>query len=118
MTQLFQDILEIETVQGAFFISFNGEVIFSQVKTSQAEVPVEKDWQAVLERMGDIREAEIVFEYNIVYILESKSGHLVVLMERSAPLAMVRLNCSIVLHVLEQEIHKPRGLGRFFHGGK
>lgn len=114
MQKLFQDILEIDEVQGVFFISPGGEIVFNSLAATAEKGFPETGWAAVMGNLAEIRETEIVFEHCMLYIVKTKTGYVVVVMGKSAPIAMVRLNCSIIIPSLEQRVDKSKGLRRFF----
>jgi len=60
-----------------------------------------------------IQEAELVFENIMLYIIKGRTGFLLTVLGRSAPVALVRLNCNILLATLDKELQKPKGLTRF-----
>lgn len=114
MQELFQEILDINEVRGVFFISPEGEILFNAPKSNAVTGFSAIEWPAVMENLAGIRETEIVFEHCMFYIVKSNIGYVVVAMDKSAPIAMVRLNCSIIIPSLEQRVDKSSGLSRFF----
>lgn len=66
-----------------------------------------------VETLGQVHEIEVVFERQKIYVRRTESGYLLIFMELSAPMAMVRLNCDMVIPALKMA-NKPKGLSRFF----
>ena len=56
---------------------------------------------------------DLAFETMRLYIRRTDSGYLVILLSNSASMAMVRLNCDILLPALKQDTG-AKGFGRFF----
>jgi hypothetical protein len=111
----FNDILELEDVKGIMVLSNEGQVLFRDIpdpKLARGN-PDSMNWASFLEALDGIREADFVFEQCRLYVRESAGGYLLVLMGHFAPIAMVRLNCDIVLPSLKQA-HASKGLARFF----
>ncbi|MEJ2100167.1 MAG: hypothetical protein P8X68_09330 [Desulfobacterales bacterium] len=75
------------------------------------------DWRFFIESVEGMREADLLFEKGRIYIRRSEIGYLVVLMALFVPIAMVRLNCDIVLPSLKQE-KSGKKLGRLLKMGK
>ncbi len=117
MKKLFKEILEINNVEGVIFLSFEGETIYREFSR---EFPKEADlknrkvrWAMLIEALDGAREADAVFEERRVYIRKAESGYLVVVMDVYAPIAMVRLNCDIILPELKKRKASKGLLGLF-----
>lgn len=114
MKDLFKNILNINEVQGVMFLSFDGKVIFKKFKSTSPEKIEDKDWPFFVHTLNHIRAAELVYKNSIIYIRKTKTGYIFVIMSRFAPVAMIRLNCDILLPHFEQTEQKPKGFRRFF----
>lgn len=114
MDTLFQDILETKGVTGVMLLDFDGAPVYQKFNSSQPRQLKEKNWPEFIAGLSSVQEAEVVFEQVLVYITRVIPGFLFILMDRSAPVALVRLNCNILLPSLNQPEEKPKGLGRFF----
>jgi len=114
MKDLFADILEIDDVQGVMFLSFDGKLLFKEFGSHPAEEIENKNWDSFISVLNGVREVEMIFENNRLYIKRAGSGYIVIVMGSFAPVAMVRLNCNIILPALDQIKKKPKGFGRFF----
>ena len=115
MKDLFQDILQLDEVYGVVFLRRNGTVAFSDFTKIAPSKDIRKiDWLLFLNVLGDTGEIELIFEKMRFYIRQSDSDVLIVIAGRFAPIAMIRLNCDIVLPALAELSQKPKGLKRFF----
>ncbi|MBF0226827.1 MAG: hypothetical protein HQK76_15355 [Desulfobacterales bacterium] len=117
MKKLFQDILNIENVQGVIFFSIEGNVIFSHFLSDEPENIDDNECTLFIEKLEGIREAEFVFENKRLYIRKTATGYILVALTRFATIAMVRLNCDILIPTLDK-MNKPKGWGRFFKKSK
>ena len=114
MKDLLNDILQIDEVIGVVFLQRNGSVAFSEFRRQLSGDPEKIDWPSLVSGLGDCHETEMVFDRVRFYIRRSDSGHLVVVAGRFALIAMIRLNCDIVLPSLDAAGQKPKGLKRLF----
>ena len=114
MKESFQDILGMADVAGIMVFSINGELLYKEFSSPLPEEPEKKDWWGLfIASLNGIREADLVFERNRLYIRKTDLGYLMILMGIFAPVAMVRLNCDILLPSLKQP-KAARGLGGLF----
>jgi len=114
MIDLFQDILDIEDVQGVMFFSFKGNLIFKHFKSNMAAGLNDGDLITLIHVLENIQEAELVYDNGMIYTIRARTGYVLVIMGRFASIAMVRLNCGIILPTLPLTDKKPKGLRRFF----
>ncbi|MDY7035002.1 MAG: hypothetical protein SV375_02395 [Thermodesulfobacteriota bacterium] len=118
MKKLFKDILNVEDVKGVMLVSFEGDLIFKDFLSSFVEDPANIDWKGLfIDSMNGIREVDMIYEKFRLYARKTSSGYLLVLMGIYAPIAMVRLNCDILLPSLKK-MTPSRGLGRVFRRKK
>lgn len=113
MRHLFNDILSIDGVKGILLLSFSGDLIFKEYISPADEEPEQRDWRFFIESLEDMRETDLVFEKGRIYIRRTEIGYLVILMALFVPIAMIRLNCDILLPLLRQQ-KSGRKFGRFF----
>lgn len=113
MRELFNDILHTEGVSGMMLFSLKGDLIFKEFKSPVNEDPEQRDWSSFIESLQGMRETDLVFEKGRIYIRKTEIGYLVILMALFVPIAMIRLNCDILLPVLKQS-KSGKKLGRFF----
>jgi len=113
MRKLFNDILSTDGVKGILLFSFSGDLIFKEYTVPVDEELEHRDWSFFIESLEGMRETDLVFEKGRVYIRRAEIGYVVILMALFVPIAMIRLNCDIVLPALKPP--KPsRKFGRFF----
>jgi len=109
MRQLFTDILTTEGVNGVMLFSLKGDLIFKEFTSPVNEDPEQRDWSLFIESLEGMRETDLVFEKGRIYIRKTEIGYLVILMALFVPIAMIRLNCDILLPSL-----KPSKSGKKF----
>jgi len=114
MKDRFKEILNIEGVYGILFLSFDGKIVFNEFMSHPPKGLNNGNWHTFAHALNGIQEAELIFDKNRLYIRKTGSGYILVVMERLAQAAMVRLNCDILLPSLDQIKKKPKGFGRFF----
>jgi hypothetical protein len=109
MKELFRDILSIDDVKGVMLFSFKGELVFKEFLLPLSEEPETREWWPLfIDSLQGVREADIR-----LYIRKTDLGYLLILMGLFAPVAMMRLNCDILLPSLEK-VGVTKGLVRFF----
>ena len=113
MREPFKDILRTDGVSGVLLFSFKGDLIFKEFKSSVSEGPEGRDWSFFIESLGGMRETDLVFEKGRIYIRKSEIGYIVILMALFVPIAMIRLNCDILLPSLKPS-KSTKKFGRFF----
>ena len=113
MRELFNDILNIDGVKGLMLLSFTGEILFKELNHVVHENVENRDWRLFIESLADVRETDLIFEKGRLYIRRTDIGYLVVLMGSFVPIAMIRLQCDILLPSLKP-VKAAKGIRRFF----
>jgi hypothetical protein len=114
MKEIFRDVLSMEDVKGVMLFSFEGALVYKEFKESLAEEPENRAWWGLfLDSLGEVREADFVFDQGRIYLRKTASGYLIFLLGLYAPIAMLRLNCDILLPLLK-EAETTKGIGRLF----
>jgi len=113
MQELFNDILRVEGVKGLMLFSSAGNLVFKNFKPGSADALGDRDWAPFIASLAGVREADLIFEKGRLYIRRNDMGFLVVLIGPFVPIAMVRLQCDIVLPSLKSPPQK-KGLRRLF----
>ena len=113
MKELFNDILKMDGINGVLLLSHEGTVLFEEFSNSSPPVFENKDWLGFVAALGASREADIVFKEARIYIRRSEIGFLVVLVSLSMSMAMLRLNCDILLPSLKPA-PEPKGIKKLF----
>jgi len=117
MRDLFDDILSTNGVKGVLLFSFSGDIIYKEFVSPVDEQPENLDWPFFIESLEGMRETDLIFEKGRIYIRRTEIGYLLVLMALFVPIAMVRLNCDILLPALKQQKSGKR-IGRLLKIGK
>ena len=113
MRELFNDILRMDGVKGLMLFSFTGDLVFTEFNHGGLEEIENRDWSLLVESLAGMREADLIFEKGRLYIRRTDIGYLVVLIGPFVPIAMIRLQCDILLPLLTPS-KKTRGIRRFF----
>jgi len=113
MRELFSDILSLEGVKGLLLFSFTGDLIFKDFKHDVREDLENSDWRGFIESLAGMRETDLIFEKGRLYIRKTDIGYLVVLIGPFIPIAMLRLQCDILLPSLKPA-KTSKGIRRFF----
>lgn len=113
MRELFNDILNTDGVTGIMLFDINADLLFMEFSMAVNEAPEQQDWRFFLDSLEGMRETDLVFEKGRIYIRKTEIGYLMVLMALYVPIAMIRLNCDILLPSL-QPSKSGRKFGRFF----
>ncbi len=102
MKDIFKDIMALKEIKGALLLSSKGRVIFQQVSDSISLDIEDKDWMEFLESLKEIREAELIYAYDRIYIRRVDAGYILIWMTNFSQAAMVRLNCDILIPSLKK----------------
>ena len=113
MRELFSDILNIEGVKGLILLSFTGDMIFKELNQIVQQDAENNDWKLFIESLAGMRESDLIFEKGRLYIRRTEIGYLIVIIGSFVPIAMMRLQCDILLPALKPA-KSPKGIRRFF----
>jgi hypothetical protein len=113
MRELFNDILNTDGVNGVMLFAASGELLFKELSVALKAAPEKQDWRFIIESLEGMRETDLIFENGRIYIRKTEIGYLVILMALYVPIAMIRLNCDILLPLLQPQ-KSSRKFGRFF----
>ena len=114
MKKLFRDLLEIEGVQGVLYFSSDGKILYKEFLVAPASDLDSTAWSSFVAVFSDVKEAEFVYDTRWLYLRRSNGGIVLVIMALASSVAMVRLNCDIILPSLGDAKKASKGLGRFF----
>lgn len=112
MKELFKDIIGMEGVQGVVVLTTEGEIQFHHT-TADLKNPEEKEWGFFVESVKNVKEAEFIFQAVRLYLRRSESHFILVIADLISSMAMLRLNCDILLPSLQERI-KTKGIRGFF----
>jgi len=108
MQEIFKDILSIEGVKGLMVLSFTGDLVFEKFV---AKIPRDSDnmnWSQLVASLGGMRETDLIFEKGRIYMRRTDIGYLLIFVGLFVPMAMLRLNCDILLPSLTPEKSNKR----------
>ena len=112
MKELFKDILEMEDVRGVVVSSLEGEILFAE-----PSLEVDRSLPLFIRALGNVREADMIFEKSRIYVRRTDTGYLVIQLGLFASGAMLRLHVDMVLPSLKDR-GKGRGLRSLFRRNK
>jgi hypothetical protein len=112
MKTILKDIIELEHVKGCLFVTKEGQVVHSHFIPPPAESLDNHNWKPFINVLGNINEADILFDDTRVYMRKSNAGYLLILIESYAILSLIKLQCDVLVPKLNA--YKPKGLSRFF----
>jgi hypothetical protein len=98
MKDIFSDVLGIDGVYGVIVLSADGEMLLAK---SAAAYALEEDiaghnWTSFVKALGDIADAELIYDRGRFYVKKIDQRFLIVVMGEYAPISMVRLNCQVI----------------------
>lgn len=103
MRDIFKDILSMDGVHGLVLLSSEGRVLFESLdKNRFAPQHSNLSWLMLIESLNDFEEVDMVFEQGRFYIRKIETGFLMISMSEGVSIAMVKLNCDIVLPDLKK----------------
>lgn len=114
MKELFADILSMDGIMGVLLLSEKGETVYRESRGDRMPDTAKVDWNSILPTLAGLRETDMVFERGRVYIRKTDLGYLLIPMNARASVAMLRLNCDILLPSLKPA-KGTRGLKRLFN---
>ena len=113
MKELFADVLSMQGIKGVVLLSFQGDILYQESRAGDLSNLQKVDWENILSTLEGTRETDLVFDQGRVYIRQTDLGYLLVPMSDQASVAMLRLNCDILLPALKPA-KGPRSLKRLF----
>ena len=108
MRELFDDILKIEGVKGLILISFSGDVLFRELHQSILEQAENQNWELFIESLADLRETDLIFDKGRLYIRRTDIGYLIILIGSFVSIALMRLQCDILMPSLKPDKSNKR----------
>ncbi len=114
MKDIFQEILSMDGVHGVILLSPEGKVLFESLdKNRFSPHRSNLSWLTIIETLEEFQEVDLIFEQGRFYIRKTGSGYLMISMSDNVSIAMVKLNCDIVLPELSK-VKPSKGLRGFF----
>ena len=118
MKNIFKDILSRKAVEGLFFFSNNGKILFMNTSSSDTDINLfnQPDPEAlipIIQNVKTAKETELCFENRNIYLRFIKNGIIMILLSKNSNSAMIRLLTESIISQLEQ-IKEPKGLRKLF----
>ncbi len=113
MRERFRDVLSIEGVKGLILFSFAGDILFKEMSHITRKEIERWGWGPFIESLTDMKETDLTFEKGRLYIRRTEIGYLLVLMGSFVPIAMMRLQCDILLPSLKP-VKSAKGIRGLF----
>jgi hypothetical protein len=114
MNYIFKDIKSISGVYGITLLSNEGSVLYdSMAIDATGKNQKFTNWKKLIGSLGNTREADFIFEKGRFYLRKTDDGYLFVHMDLFASIAMVKLNCDIILPQLKRS-RTNKGIKGFF----
>lgn len=117
MKDIFKDLVGIEGVHGAIVLDPAGVLLasrFSDEHQNRTPAVEAYDWKPLVAELGELTEADFVFDQGRIYLKKLQAGFLLVVMDDIAPVSMVRLNCEILMPALDSMKSFGSRIGRIF----
>ena len=102
----------MEGVKGLMLFSFAGDPVYKEFNQTQPEGIESRDWRLIIESLAGMRETDLIFKKGRLYIRRTDIGYLVILMGLFVPIAMMRLQCDILMPSLKPA-KAAKGIRRF-----
>lgn len=113
MKKILEEIIELDGVIGCLFLSKEGQIAHALFPSTSTVSTESHNWPAFIKALGNIAEADVLFEDKRVFMRRTNNGYLLVVAEPHAILSLIKLNCDILVQKLN--MYKPKGLSRFFN---
>ena len=118
MKELFREVFQSKGVKGALLLDSRGRILNKALLADDpgnpADTPWWPDFVGGLNGAGDF---ELVCEGGRVYIRRASGGYLVIWTDETAPMAMIRLSCDLLVHSLKSAAGKRWKKGFFRRRG-
>lgn len=101
MHDIFKDILSIDGVKGVMVLSFTGDLVFEKFTSKIPRKSGSMNWNQFIASLGGMRETDLIFEKGRIYMRRTDIGYLLIFVGLFVPMAMLRLNCDILLPSLK-----------------
>jgi len=115
MKDIFKDVMGIDGVHGLMVVSNEGNVMLSKFSSDfreEEEKLSQVNWEPFTVEMGNVKDAELIYDSARFYIKKSETGFLIVIIGDNAPISLVRLNCEILLPLLTKIQPASKRIGK------
>ncbi len=109
----------MDNVYGVIFVDSQGKVSFSEISVDTKSDVANAPWTDLIKSLDNAKEATLVFAKRRIFVRQTETGHIFVLMGLMAPLSTVRLNVESAMAGLAKAAAPAAkggggGFGRFF----
>lgn len=101
MKNTFKNLWDISDVLGITLLSFEGSAIYHEYRQTAGIDPQLEFFASMVSAVGDAAEIDLVYENLRLYVRRAAIGHLIIAIQSEAAIAMVRLNCDVILPELK-----------------
>lgn len=113
MQDLFKDIIAMDGVRTVLVLGFDGSVMFEHHAALPSSADKPPDWIQLVGALEGARESDVLFRDGRIYIRRCDIGYILIVASAGASVALLRLNCDIILPDLKPA-KEARGFRRFF----
>jgi hypothetical protein len=114
MSNYFDELLNLRDVKGLMLVSFEGQLVLKEFVGSFTSEPKSDDsWALFIHSLRGSREIEVFYENGRIYIRKTEIGYLFVITGASTPMAMVRLNCDMLVPTVKKIVKRDKFKGFF-----
>ncbi len=122
MESMFDEIFGVDGVHGLFLLSKDGSIVFKKFISPFDKLNNKKlddfignsiDLDTLTQQFANSNESLLIYNQKRMYIKNAGDNYLFVLLDMFAPVAMVRLNCQLIIPEIEK-MKSSKGIGRFF----
>ena len=118
MRDLLKEVLKFEGVRGALIFDSRGAVLYKDQVIDNFQDPRDLPWwPPFVESLKGFKGLEMVYDGGRIYIRAARDVYLLMLMESAVPMAMIRLNCDVLLHGQTTTTTKQKSKGFFRRRG-
>jgi hypothetical protein len=112
MQEIFKEILDQEDITGCLYVDRTGQILYSHFRPSAISSAEKHNWQAVIKALGNISEADILFEQIKLFLRRTNNGYLLVRASQEVGLSLIKLQLDLLVQKLND--YKPKPISRFF----
>ena len=114
MSKHFNELLNLHDVKGLMLVSFEGQLVFKKFTGPLSREPGSDDsWALFIHSLRGASEIEVFYENGRIYIRRTDIGYLFVIAGDSTPMAMVRLNCDMLIPAMKKIVKRNKFKGLF-----
>jgi hypothetical protein len=104
MKEFFKDILGLNGVAGVILFGPDGSILYQSPVAEGRRFDIRQlDFQKLATLLARVREADLVFQGGRIYVRKAEIGFMLIVLEAMVSIAMVKLNCDILLPMLKPD---------------